>query len=43
VVAYSDNASIMEGHVVQRFTAQFEAKKCLLALHSTSVPSYQIE
>jgi phosphoribosylformylglycinamidine synthase len=29
VVAYSDNASIMEGHTVQRFTAQFEAKKCL--------------
>ena len=27
VVAYSDNASIMEGHQVERFVAQFDAEK----------------
>jgi phosphoribosylformylglycinamidine synthase len=41
VVAYSDNASIMEGHTVQRFTAQFEGKSASTA-SSSSVPSYQI-
>jgi len=41
VVAYSDNASIMEGHTVQRFTAQFEGKSDSAASPS-SVPSYQI-
>ncbi|MGB4058762.1 MAG: phosphoribosylformylglycinamidine synthase, partial [Burkholderiaceae bacterium] len=41
VVAYSDNASIMEGHAVQRFTAKFEGKSASSALPS-SVPSYQI-
>ncbi len=41
VVAYSDNASIMEGHTVQRFTAQFEGKSASTA-SSTSVPNYQI-
>jgi phosphoribosylformylglycinamidine synthase len=40
VVAYSDNASIMEGHTVQRFTAQFEGKSASSALPS-SVPRYQ--
>jgi phosphoribosylformylglycinamidine synthase len=40
VVAYSDNASIMEGHVVQRFTAKFEEKSAYGASQS-SVPSYQ--
>ena len=40
VVAYSDNASIMEGHVVQRFTAQFEEKNAASAQPST-VPCYQ--
>ncbi|MDP3423682.1 MAG: phosphoribosylformylglycinamidine synthase [Burkholderiaceae bacterium] len=41
VVAYSDNASIMEGHTVQRFTAQFEGKSASTAGQS-SVPSYQV-
>jgi len=41
VVAYSDNASIMEGHAVQRFTAKFEGKNASSACQS-SVPSYQI-
>ena len=41
VVAYSDNASIMEGHAVQRFTAKFEGKSASSACQS-SVPSYQI-
>ncbi len=41
VVAYSDNASVMEGHVVQRFTAKFEGKKASSALPE-SIPSYQI-
>ncbi len=41
VVAYSDNASIMEGHSVQRFTAKFEGKSASGAL-TESVPSYQI-
>ncbi|MDH1814968.1 phosphoribosylformylglycinamidine synthase [Comamonas aquatica] len=36
VVAYSDNASIMEGHVVERFVAQFDAKA-----GTVSAPSYQ--
>lgn len=40
VVAYSDNASIMEGHTVERFVAQFDAQ---LAANAgvTSAPSYQ--
>lgn len=42
VVAYSDNASIMEGHVVQRFTAKLDEKSGSSA-YSTSVPSYQIK
>ncbi|MFY7907015.1 MAG: phosphoribosylformylglycinamidine synthase, partial [Burkholderiaceae bacterium] len=42
VVAYSDNASIMEGHTVQRFTAPFCTKNASDAL-SESVPSYQIK
>ncbi len=42
VVAYSDNASIMEGHVVQRFTAKLDEKSASAA-YSTSVPSYQIK
>ena len=37
----SDNASIMEGHTVQRFTAKFEGKSAYTA-SSSSVPSYQI-
>ncbi|WP_280190212.1 phosphoribosylformylglycinamidine synthase [Delftia sp. PS-11] len=36
VVAYSDNASIMEGHEVERFVATFEA-----ALDKLKAPSYQ--
>ncbi|SDY49999.1 phosphoribosylformylglycinamidine synthase [Delftia lacustris] len=36
VVAYSDNASIMEGHEVERFVATFEA-----ALDKIKAPSYQ--
>jgi phosphoribosylformylglycinamidine synthase len=36
VVAYSDNASIMEGHAVERFVAQFDAKA-----GTVSAPSYQ--
>ncbi|WP_314972903.1 phosphoribosylformylglycinamidine synthase [Comamonas testosteroni] len=36
VVAYSDNASIMEGHAVERFVAQFDAKA-----GAVSAPSYQ--
>ncbi len=42
VVAYSDNASIMEGHAVKRFTAKFEEKNASSASVS-SVPSYQIK
>ena len=42
VVAYSDNASVMEGHVVQRFTAKLDAKSASGA-YSTSIPSYEIE
>ncbi|HRK38052.1 MAG TPA: phosphoribosylformylglycinamidine synthase [Burkholderiaceae bacterium] len=42
VVAYSDNASIMEGHTVQRFTAPFNAKDASSVLPS-NVPSYQIK
>ena len=40
VVAYSDNASIMEGHVVERFTAKFDAELAASADGSGS-PSYQ--
>lgn len=40
VVAYSDNASIMEGHTVERFVAQFDAKLAANA-GATSAPSYQ--
>ncbi|GGH56198.1 phosphoribosylformylglycinamidine synthase [Comamonas phosphati] len=36
VVAYSDNASIMEGHEVERFVAKFDARA-----DSVSAPSYQ--
>ncbi len=36
VVAYSDNASIMEGHEVERFVAAFEAAK-----DKIKAPSYQ--
>ena len=36
VVAYSDNASIMQGHEVERFTAKFNA-----GADSASAPSYQ--
>ena len=44
VVAYSDNASIMEGHTVQRFTAPFDGKMAKSASGAlpSSVPSYQI-
>lgn len=40
VVAYSDNASIMEGHTVERFVAQFDAKLAANA-GANSAPSYQ--
>lgn len=40
VVAYSDNASIMEGHTVERFVAQFDAKLAANA-GAVSAPSYQ--
>ncbi len=40
VVAYSDNASIMEGHVVERFTAKFDAELAASADGAGS-PSYQ--
>lgn len=36
VVAYADNASIMEGHEVERFVAKFDAKA-----DAVSAPSYQ--
>ncbi|PWB19575.1 phosphoribosylformylglycinamidine synthase [Comamonas sp. JNW] len=36
VVAYSDNASIMEGHQVERFVAQFNAQA-----DAVTAPSYQ--
>ncbi|WP_312564491.1 phosphoribosylformylglycinamidine synthase, partial [Comamonas sp.] len=36
VVAYADNASIMEGHTVERFVAKFDAKA-----DAVSAPSYQ--
>lgn len=36
VVAYADNASIMEGHEVERFVAKFDAKA-----DAISAPSYQ--
>jgi phosphoribosylformylglycinamidine synthase len=36
VVAYSDNASIMEGHQVERFVAKFDAKA-----GAAQAPSYQ--
>ncbi|GEQ75871.1 phosphoribosylformylglycinamidine synthase [Comamonas testosteroni] len=36
VVAYADNASIMEGHEVERFVARFDAKA-----DAISAPSYQ--
>ena len=36
VVAYADNASIMEGHQVERFVARFDAKA-----DAISAPSYQ--
>ena len=36
VVAYADNASIMEGHAVERFVAKFDAKA-----DAVSAPSYQ--
>ncbi|GAO70674.1 phosphoribosylformylglycinamidine synthase [Comamonas sp. E6] len=36
VVAYADNASIMEGHEVERFVAKFDAKA-----GAVSAPSYQ--
>ena len=36
VVAYADNASIMEGHEVERFVAKFDAKA-----EAISAPSYQ--
>lgn len=36
VVAYSDNASIMEGHEVERFAAKFDA-----SADAASAPSYQ--
>ncbi|MDR2324250.1 MAG: phosphoribosylformylglycinamidine synthase [Acidovorax sp.] len=36
VVAYSDNASIMEGHQVERFTAKFDG-----SADQSSAPSYQ--
>ena len=36
VVAYADNASIMEGHEVERFVARFDAKA-----DAVSAPSYQ--
>ena len=40
VVAYSDNASIMEGHQVERFTAQFEGKSASGG-DAVRAPSYQ--
>ncbi|MEG1282537.1 MAG: phosphoribosylformylglycinamidine synthase, partial [Comamonas sp.] len=40
VVAYSDNASIMEGHEVERFTAQFDAKLAT-SVDGKGAPSYQ--
>ncbi|CAM4168608.1 phosphoribosylformylglycinamidine synthase [Comamonas aquatilis] len=40
VVAYSDNASIMEGHQVERFIARFEGKSTA-GEEGTSAPSYQ--
>ncbi|GAB2473183.1 phosphoribosylformylglycinamidine synthase [Comamonas humi] len=36
VVAYADNASIMEGHAVERFVAKFDSKA-----GAASAPSYQ--
>lgn len=36
IVAYADNASIMEGHEVERFVAKFDAKA-----DAASAPSYQ--
>jgi phosphoribosylformylglycinamidine synthase len=36
IVAYADNASIMEGHAVERFAARFDAKA-----GTASAPSYQ--
>lgn len=36
IVAYADNASIMEGHEVERFVAKFDAKA-----DAESAPSYQ--
>ncbi|MGE8321120.1 MAG: phosphoribosylformylglycinamidine synthase [Comamonas sp.] len=36
VVAYADNASIMEGHAVERFVAKFDSKA-----GTASAPSYQ--
>ena len=36
IVAYADNASIMEGHEVERFVAKFEVEQ-----GSTQAPSYQ--
>lgn len=36
IVAYADNASIMEGHAVERFVAKFDAKE-----GAASAPSYQ--
>ena len=40
IVAYADNASIMEGHAVERFVAKFDAKSGSKA-DAVSVPSYQ--
>lgn len=40
VVAYSDNASIMEGHEVERFTAKFEGQSASGA-DAVRAPSYQ--
>ncbi|WP_120969083.1 phosphoribosylformylglycinamidine synthase [Comamonas sp. lk] len=40
VVAYSDNASIMEGHQVERFIAPFEGVSAAGA-EGTNAPSYQ--
>ncbi|MFZ7310687.1 phosphoribosylformylglycinamidine synthase [Comamonas jiangduensis] len=40
VVAYADNASIMEGHAVERFVAKFDAKSASGA-GVASAPSYQ--
>lgn len=40
IVAYADNASIMEGHEVERFVAKFDAKLASNA-DAASAPSYQ--